>query len=228
MSLYERLSLVVGKNNLNKINNKNIVLIGLGGVGGSCFESLIRSGILNITVCDYDKFEETNLNRQILCNSTNIGKLKTDVASKFAKNINSNCNVIKFNCKLDKENIETIIPSNTDYIIDACDDILAKIELIKYAIKCNIKIISSMGTANKLDPSKLEITDIWKTSYDPLAKKIRTILRKEKIDYKLKVVSSYEQSIENGTLLGSFAPVCNIAGILLASYVLNDIIKSKD
>ena len=228
MSLYERLILVIGNNSIKKLKEKKIVLVGLGGVGGSTFETLIRSGILNITVCDYDTFDETNLNRQILSNLENIGKLKTDVSKGFAKNINKDANVICFNEKLSDDNISNIIPTDTDYIIDACDDINAKITIIKYAINNNIKIISSMGTANKLDPSKLEMTDIWKTNYDPLAKKIRSILRKDGINYKLPVVSSQEEPIKNGTLLGSYAPVCNTAGILLASYVLNDIIKSKD
>lgn len=228
MDLYERLSLVIGNNNIEKLRKKKIVLIGLGGVGGSCFETLIRSGILNIVVCDYDAFDETNLNRQILSNLENIGKLKTDVSKKFANNINKDANVICYNEKLTSDNIENIISLDTDYIIDACDDINAKITIIKYAINNNIKIISSMGTANKLDPSKLEITDIWKTNYDPLAKKIRSILRKEGVNYKLPVVSSKEESIKNGALLGSYAPVCNTAGIFLATYVLNDIIKSKD
>ena len=143
-------------------------------------------------------------------------------------NINSDVIIIDYNIKLTGDNINDIIPVDTDYIIDACDDITAKIEIIKYAIKNNIKIISSMGTANKMDPSKLEITNIWMTNYDPLAKKIRSILRKEGINYKLPVVSSKEETIKNGSLLGSYAPVCNTAGILLACYVLNDIIKSKD
>lgn len=228
MSLFDRLSLVVGKDNIEKIKEKKIVLIGLGGVGGSAFETLIRSGILNIRVCDYDKFEETNLNRQILSNLENIGKLKTNVSKEFAENINRDTKVICYNEKLSNDNIDKIIPVDTDYIIDACDDINAKITIIKYAINNNIKIISSMGTANKLEPSKLEITNIWKTNYDPLAKKIRSILRKEGINYKLPVISSSEESVKNGVLLGSYAPVCNTAGILLASYVLNNIIKNKD
>ena len=139
--------------------------------------------------------------------------------------INSSCNVTKYNVKLDS----TFLSNNTldvNYIIDACDDVKAKVDLIKYAINNNIKIISCLGTGNKLDPTKLEITNIWKTKYDPLAKKIRSILRKEKINYKLPVVSSKEEVIiKNAKEIPSLALVPNAAGILLASYVINDIIK---
>lgn len=224
MSSYERLSIVIGNDNINKLKNKKVLLIGLGGVGGSCFDTLIRSGIENIIVCDFDKFEETNLNRQILSNLNNINELKTDVAFNYAKSINPNCNIIKIDRKLDINNVYEL-PLDIDYIIDACDDIKVKIELVKFAIKNNIKIISSMGVGNKIEPLKLTITDIWKTNNDPVAKKMRNLLRKENINYKLKVVSSSEVPIIKNNIVGSYAPVCNIAGILLANYIINDIIS---
>ena len=119
-----------------------------------------------------------------------------------------------------------ILPNDIDYIIDACDDTNVKIELIKYSIKNNIKIISSMGTGNKLKPELLEITNIWKTNYDPLAKKIRNILRREKINYKLPFVSSKEIPVlKTKNVIGSCSVVPNTAGILLSSYVINDILK---
>lgn len=225
MKMFDRLECVIGKENLNRIKEIKVFLVGIGGVGGSCFDSLVRSGIKNITVCDFDIFEETNLNRQLLSNINNIGLKKVEIAKDYAKSINQECAISTIDAKLSKDNISKIIPNNVNYIIDACDDINVKVELVKYAVKNNIKIISSMGTGNKLKPELLEITNIWKTNYDPLAKKMRMLLKKENISYKLPVVSSSEVPIKNGSVVGSFAPVVNTAGLLLASYVINDIIK---
>lgn len=223
---YIRLEKMVGNSKISKLNKQKVLLVGLGGVGGSCFDTLIRSAIQNIYVCDYDVFEESNLNRQILCNNNVIGLKKVDVAEKKANEINENCNIIKINEKLSPDNINNVLPKDINYIIDACDDVKAKVELIKFALNNNIKIISCMGTGNKFYPEKLEITNIWKTEYDPLAKKIRNLLKKEGISYKLPVVSSKESIfVKADNIIGSFAPVPNTAGILLASYILNDILK---
>lgn len=223
-----RSEMLIGKENIKKIENAKVLLAGLGGVGGMALEMIVRCGIKNITIIDYDKFEESNINRQILCTNKNLNNYKTDEAEKRIKKINQTCNVKKYNVKLDKEFIDNNV-IDADYIIDAIDDVKAKIELIKYAINNNIKIISCMGTGNKLDSSKLEITNIWKTSYDPLAKKLRSVLRKERINYKLPVVSSEEKGVVNNIKeIPSLALVPNAAGIMLASYVINDIIKKDD
>ena len=215
---------IIGKNNINRLKNTSILLVGLGGVGGSCLEMLARAGIGNITIVDYDIFEESNLNRQLLSLEDNIGECKTLVAKKRVESINSDIIVKEINNKLDDETINEI--PKTDYIIDACDDINAKVLLIKYAIKNNIKIISSCGTGNRLDPTKLKISNIWKTEYDPLAKKLRQYLRKEGIKYKVPVVFSEEQPvIKSSGYVGSMAMVPNCAGIILASYVINDVLK---
>ena len=116
MSLFDRLSLVVGIDNIEKLKRNNVVIIGLGGVGGSCFETLIRSGIENITICDFDTFDESNLNRQILSNISNIGKLKIDAAYDFAININPNCNIVKYNLKLEKY-VNDIDDDNNELLI---------------------------------------------------------------------------------------------------------------
>ena len=224
MNYVERLKTVIGENNLSKLNDSKVLIIGLGGVGGSCFETLVRNYIGTIYICDFDIFEESNLNRQTLSNINNIGKYKTDEAYNYAKTINPDVNIIKINEKLTKDNINDLLPKNIDYVIDACDDTLVKIELIKFAINNKIEIISSMGTGNKTKPELLEITNIWKTSYDPLAKKIRALLKKEHINYKLPVVSSKEEIKIEGNILGSCSVVPNTAGILLASYIINKII----
>lgn len=215
---------IIGIDNINKLNNTNVLLVGMGGVGGITFEMLVRCGVENITIVDYDTFEESNLNRQILSLTSNIGQKKIDVAKKRALEINSRC---KINTILEKVDINMLnnLPSNFDYIIDACDDLKAKVALVKYAIKNNVKIISCCGTGNRINPEKLKISNIWKTEYDPLAKKFRSELRKEKINYKLPVVFSSEQPIKTNGVIGSLATVPNSAGILLASYVINDVIS---
>ena len=219
---------LIGEENNNMLKSKNILLVGLGGVGGIAFEMLIRSGINNITVIAFDKFEESNLNRQILSNSSNISLYKVDVAKKRACLINKECSVLTYNSKIDEEFIKSI-NTNYDYIIDAIDDINAKVLLVKFATSNNIKIISSCGTGNRLDPEKLYITNIWKTSNDPLGRKLRYLLRKENISYKLPVVSSKELPlIKTNNSVGSMAMVPNSAGIMLASYVINDILKGSD
>lgn len=218
--MFERSNLLINQNDLNK----KILLVGLGGVGGASFEMLIRLGFRNITVIDYDIFEESNLNRQALSTINNIGCLKTNEAYLRAKNINENSDITLINRKLDIDVISEL-DTNYDYIIDAIDDVNAKVLLIKYAIKNDIKIISSMGTGNRVDPSKLEITNIWKTNNDPLARKLRYLLRKEKINYKLPVVSSSEIPIKSEEYISSICLVPNCAGIYLVSFIINDILK---
>lgn len=227
MKQFSRTEKIIGKNNLSKIKNTSILIVGIGGVGGSALEMLARSGIENIVVADFDQFEESNLNRQILSLQSNIGLLKVDAAKDRIKDINSSINIYLIKDKIDDNSIKNI--PKTDYIIDACDDIKAKVSLIKYAILNNIKIISCCGTGNRLNPEQLRITSIWKTEYDPLAKKLRQELRKNKIDYKLPVVCSLEKPvIKTKEFVGSMAMVPNAAGILLASYVINDIIRKED
>lgn len=224
MDQHSRTEKIIGVNNLNKLRSTNVLLVGIGGVGGIALEMLVRSGIENITIIDYDIFDESNLNRQILSLNSNINQNKIDVAKKRMNDINSNCNIITILGSVDSNMLNDLLPS-FDYIIDACDDVNAKVALVKYAIQNNIKIISSCGTGNRIDPEKLEISNIWKTQYDPLAKKFRSLLRKEGINYKLPVVYSSEQPLikTNGSV-GSMAMVPNSAGILLASYVINDVI----
>lgn len=224
MKEFERTKKIIGNDGIEKLNKSSVLLVGIGGVGGSCLEMLSRSGIYNIAIMDFDTFEESNLNRQVLSLNNNINKYKVDIAEKRIKLINKNINVIKIKDKLSINNIDSL--PITDYIIDACDDIKAKVLLVKFALKNNIKIISSCGTGNRLNPNALTITNIWKTSYDPLAKKFRYMLKKENINYKLPVVCSSEiPLIKQSGAVGSMALVPNCAGIFLASYVINDILK---
>lgn len=218
-----RLELMIGSNNISKLNSATIAIIGLGGVGGSALESIVRSGINNIIIVDKDIVDITNLNRQVISLTNNIGMSKVDVAESRIKLINPNCNVVKLNMFLDDSNMNELFKYNIDYVIDACDTTDTKVSLIKECINRNIKVISSMGTGNKLDPSKLEILDISKTSYDPLAKVMRRKLNDMGIKHVM-VVSSTETPL-NIEGVGSNSLVPNSAGILLASYVIRDIIK---
>lgn len=226
LNMFERIINLIGENNFKKLQNKKILIVGCGGVGGYAFETLVRSGINYIDIIDFDKIDITNLNRQIITNRQNINKLKVDEVYIRGANINPNINIKTYNLYLDKNNINNILSNNYDYIIDACDSIDTKIELIKYSLNNNIKLISCMGTAKKIDPTKLSITTLDKTNYDPLAKILRKKAKEQKLNMKkIKVVSSIEQPI-NCKTLGSLMMVPATAGILCAKYIIDDIINS--
>lgn len=222
--MFERTISLIGENNFNKIQTKTVLIVGIGGVGGFATEALIRSGIQNIILIDHDKIDVTNLNRQIISTSNNIAEYKVDQFKKRILEINPNCNIETIKIFLSKENEEILNKYKIDYIVDACDSIEAKKLLINYSLNKNIKLISSMGTANKLDPQKLEITDIRKTSYDPLAKILRKYVQELKTNKKIMVVSSTEAPIKKKNL-STLIFVPATAGLLCANYIINDIIK---
>lgn len=223
--MFDRVISLIGEDNYLKIKNTCILVVGLGGVGGYAVESLIRSGIENIILIDYDKIDITNLNRQIISNINNIGKSKTDITKERILSINPNCNVITHNIFLNNETINILNNYQIDYIIDACDTVNTKKLLIDYSIDNNIKLISSMGTANKIDPTKLEIIDIRKTSYDPLAKILRKYINDKKINKKIMVVSSKEIPLKKKEL-SSLIFVPATSGILCANYIIKEIINN--
>lgn len=224
MSQFERFELLV-KDKFDLIKQKNILIIGLGGVGSYAVEALIRSGIENITIVDNDIISISNLNRQLMTYHNNIGKYKTDEIEKRILSINPNCKVTKITKFIDMENINELFNIKYDYVVDACDTVTVKLELIRICKNKNIKLISSMGTGNKMDPTRLKITDIRKTSYDPLAKIIRKMVNQEKIKGKIMVVCSDEKpirKIDKKVPSNSFVP--SVAGLLCASYIINDIV----
>ena len=224
--MYERIIKLIGEENLNKIKNKTVCIIGLGGVGGFATESIVRSGVGNVIIVDYDRIDISNLNRQIITNQNNIGKSKAQEMKKRIKSINPNCNITIIEEKIDSNNINLIFQNKIDYLIDACDTITTKEALIIECTKRKIKIISSMGTGNKLNPTLLEICDIRKTSYDPIAKKIRKIVTDNKIKDKIPVVYSKEQNPKFQGNIPSMIFVPATAGLLLANYVIRDIINN--
>lgn len=222
----DRLESLIGKENLNKLQNIKIAIVGIGGVGGYVLEGLVRSGVMNITLIDGDKIDSTNLNRQIISTSNNIGELKVNEAAKRVLQINPDVIVNKFSIFLTKENIQDIIDNDFDYVIDACDDVDAKIELIKFCYRNDIKIISSMGTAKKLDGTKFKIDTLNNTKYCPLAKKIRKSLSLDEQKYTTVVYSEEVQKDIN--VLGSISYVPAIAGLLICNAIINDIIKIEN
>ena len=218
----DRLTKIIDNKTLDVIRNKTVLIIGLGGVGGSALESIVRMGINNIIVVDNDKIDETNLNRQLLSKISNIGEYKTDVAKKRVLDINPDCNIVIINKFIDSTNYLELFSYNIDYVIDACDTVTTKILLIEECLNRNIKIISCMGTGNKFHPEMLEICELKKTSYDPLAKVIRNKFKSEK--RKIMVVYSKEEGVKiKDRTPGSTSLVPPVAGTLCASYVINDI-----
>ena len=222
---FSRLEKVIGSDNVNDLSKKSVLVLGIGGVGGYVVEALARSNIGTLILVDYDKVEESNINRQIIALNSTIGRSKVDVLEERIKDINSGCKVIKIDKFIDDNNFNELFDNNIDYFVDACDTVLVKKLVIKECLKRNIPFISSMGTGNKLDPSKLEIIDIRKTINDPLARLLRKFVKDEKINKKVMVLSSKELPIKTGERTpGSSAFVPSSAGLLIASYIVRSFI----
>lgn len=219
--------MLIGDTAVDKLSGVSVAVFGLGGVGGGAVEGLVRAGIGRLILIDYDVIAESNLNRQILTNVNNIGQAKTAVAMERCLSINPNVIINVYNEFADSNNINEILYSTKpNYIIDAIDTVTSKLCIIETAIKYNIKIISCMGTGNKLDPSRLSITDIAKTSMCPLARVMRRELKNRNIHY-LDVLYSDEEPIkiekENKTPASiSFVPP--VAGYMLAGWIVKDVI----
>ncbi len=232
MDRFNRLEMLIGKEALDILSSKKVIVFGIGGVGGYAFEALVRSGIKHIAIVDADDVDITNINRQILALDETIGLSKVDVAESRAKSINPDVFIEKFKCFYLPSNKGGIDLSEYDYVIDCIDTIKAKIEIISECDKSNIPIISALGCGNRLDPSKLTYGDLFETSCDPFAKAMRRECRKAGIE-RLSVVYSTEQPIklenqlkENGRHLpASSAFVPGAAGLMIASKVVRDFLK---
>lgn len=223
---FERFQKVIGSNNLELLAKKSVLILGCGGVGGYVAEALARSGIGQIILVDYDVVEESNINRQIIALSSTIGKYKVDVLEERIKDINQDCKVIKVKSFIDNDNYLDLFQYKIDFFIDCCDTMLVKKLVMKESLKRNLAFISSMGTGNKMDPSKLEIVDLRKTINDPLARVLRKFVKDEKINKKIMVLSSRELPVKTGDRTpGSTAFVPASAGLLIASYVVKSFIN---
>lgn len=223
---FSRLTKVIGEDKFLTLTKKCVLVLGVGGVGGYTVEALARSGVGKLILVDFDTVDETNINRQIIALESTVGNLKVDVLEKRIKEINSDCEVIKINKFIDLNNIDELFKYNIDFFVDACDTMTVKKEVMKKCISKKIKLISSMGTGNKIDPSKLEIIDIRKTINDPLAKVLRKFIKDEKINSKVMVLSSSEIPVKTGERTpGSSAFVPASAGLLIASYIVRQFIE---
>lgn len=234
---YSRTKLLIGEAGLNKLQKVKVAIFGIGGVGSFVAEGLIRSGIQNFILIDNDTISESNINRQIHSTTKTIGKYKVDVMKQRMLEINPSANIETYKDFYIPNNRGNILDNSINYIIDCIDTITSKIDLVLQAEKLNIPIISAMGTGNKLDPTKFEVADIYKTSVCPLAKVMRKELKARGVK-KLKVVYSKEEPIkvhtsdgkniigENGKAVpGSISFCPSVAGLIIASEAVKDLIK---
>ncbi len=229
MEKYARLEKVIGKDKVNDLGQKCVLVIGCGGVGGYVCEALARSNIGKLIIVDFDVVDITNINRQIIALESTIGQKKVDVLEKRLKDINPNLDVVKIDSFIGVDNIEILFKDKLDYLVDACDSIKTKLALIDECLKRKIPFVSSMGTGNKLDPTKLDVVDIRKTVNDPLARIIRKYVKDKKIKDKVMVLSSTEVPVKTGERTpGSTAFVPGAAGLILASFVVRNLIKEKE
>lgn len=227
-----RTSLVIGEENIHKLNASKVWVFGCGGVGGYVVEALARAGVGHICVVDMDVVDETNINRQIIATHSTIGEAKAEVMKKRCEDINPGIDFVAVNKMFSAENEDEFDFSDADYIIDAIDMVTSKLILIEKAKAAGVPIISSMGTGNKTDAACLTVADIYSTECDPLARVMRRELKKRGID-KLKVVYSPEKPIEQTvTEEGKIRPITAsvpwvppVAGFIIAGEVVKDIIK---
>ena len=221
----ERLINLFGLENLEKIKNTNILLVGIGGVGSFCFEELLRCGVENITIIDFDVYEESNLNRQLYATLDTIGKKKIESAYERGKSINKNAKITILDTFLNLDSDFDF--SSYDYIIDACDSVPAKAGLIINANKFNKKIIVSLGIGNRLCPQMVCKSTLKESLADPLGKKLNHyLIKKCSFDVNVPVICSKEKPIKSEPV-SSYVCTTSVAGILLCDYVIKDIINNE-
>ncbi|MDD3221462.1 MAG: tRNA threonylcarbamoyladenosine dehydratase [Clostridia bacterium] len=223
---FGRTKLLIGEDKLEQLAGCHVAVFGIGGVGGYVTEALARCGIGEFTLIDKDVVSLSNLNRQIIALESTVGRMKTRIMKDRIGEINPEAVVHTCETFFLPENSHTFSFDAYDYVIDAVDTVTAKIELVMQCQEKSVPIISSMGTGNKLDPSKLQISDIYKTSVCPLARVMRRELKQRGIKH-LKVVYSTEEPVVNLRTPGSMAFVPGTAGLLIASAVVRDLMEMK-
>jgi tRNA A37 threonylcarbamoyladenosine dehydratase len=231
---FSRTEMLIGNEGMEKLNNAKVAIFGLGGVGSFVCEGLARSGVGNFILIDYDKIDESNINRQLIATVKTIGKYKVDLMKERILEINPNANVEVYREFYMADSKIDVITDDLSYAVDCVDTIMAKIAIICNCNAIDVPVISSMGTGNKLDPSMFEVADIFETSVCPLARIMKKDLRKRNID-KLKVVYSKEQPINTNDcainqnrkfkVKGSVSFVPSVAGLMIAGEVIKDIVN---
>lgn len=238
-----RTELVIGTEGVEKLRNSKVIVFGVGGVGSFAIEALARAGVGELILVDNDTVSISNLNRQIIATYDTIDRPKVEVMKERISTINKDCNVITKQVFVNQENISEIVPDDVDYVVDAIDTVSAKLGLAEYCYRNKIRIMSSMGTGNKLNPAEFKVTDVFKTKVCPLAKVMRYELKKRGVG-KLKVVYSEElplkprveeveeyqdgsevrKKISKRQVPGSISFVPPVAGMIIASEVIKDIL----
>lgn len=230
---FERQSLLIGDDATERLKNRSVLLFGVGGVGGFVLEGLVRAGVGKITIVDCDVVSESNLNRQIIADSSSVGKVKVEVAASRAKLINPEIDIRGLNEYASADNIHDIISdASCDYVVDAIDTVTSKLEIIKASISLGIPVISSMGTGGKLDPTRFRITDISKTHTCPLAKTVRLKLKESGIKHvdvlfsdEVPIKSVQTDPVSGRHIPGSISFVPSVAGLIIAGHVIKQLIK---
>lgn len=227
---FSRTSLLLGPEKLEKLLNAKVCIAGLGGVGGYAFEAIVRAGVGTIIIIDFDTVDISNCNRQILALDSTLGLPKVDVALGRAKDINPDIIVYKYYTKITYDNVNNIIQPNTDFVIDAIDDVAGKTALIEFLYSNNIPFISCMGAAKAFDPLSLRIADISKSQYCPLARVIRKRLKEKNIIKGVTCVYFHEERISNrsdsdkGNIPGSLSYMTGIMGLAAAGFAIKYLI----
>lgn len=226
-----RTGLLLGSEGVEKLNNSSVAVFGIGGVGSFVCEALVRSGLGKIILIDYDIIDISNINRQLHATTKTVGLSKVEVMKERLLDINPNLDIVIYNELYNDETKDRLISLEYDYVVDAIDMVTSKIDLISTCKTLNIPIISSMGAGNKLNPTELQVGDIYKTHTDPLAKVMRHELRKRNIK-NVKVVWSSEKPLKANlekegrrkAVPGSVAFVPSVAGLIIASEVIKDLV----
>lgn len=220
---------LLGKEAVNKLEKQTVMVVGCGGVGSFCVEALARTGVGNLILIDADVFELSNLNRQLPATLETLGKYKVDVLKERIQTINPECCVKTYAFFYDSTKDEELFSASIDFVIDCIDSISSKQDLYKACLQRNIPFLSSMGMARKKDPTALKIMEIEKTSYDPMAKRLRIWKRKNKIRDKIWVVSSVEAPVKQAPdqPLSSMIFVPATAGLLLANECIQRLLKKE-
>jgi len=235
---FARTELLLGMTNLSLLASKTVAVFGIGGVGSYTVEALARSGIGHLKLIDFDLIAKTNLNRQLHALESTLGQPKVIVMKKRLLEINPALKIETFQTRYTPEERGEIICPELDYVVDAIDQVPSKVDLIVNCLKQKISIISAMGAGNKLDPLQFKVTDLSKTHTDPLAKAVRTHLRKQGITTGVKVVFSTELPIktemvksekvhQERSVPGSIAFVPSVAGLIIAAEVVKDLLQMK-
>ncbi|MBE6360926.1 MAG: tRNA threonylcarbamoyladenosine dehydratase [Treponema bryantii] len=219
-----RTAQLLGNENVEKLFDKHVIVFGVGGVGGYVVEALARSGVGKISIVDNDVVNESNINRQIIALHSTVGMQKVEVLKNRILDINPECQVFVYNQFFLPENSKDFDFSIYDYVVDAVDTVTAKLEIIKKSKESNVPVISSMGTGNKLNPMGFKVSDISKTKVCPLARVMRNELKKRGIS-KVKCVYSEENPVIQTQTPASVAFVPSVAGLLIASEVIKDLVK---